>query len=815
MYSSSKEWLSHMRSEHRMSWRCVVKDHPPQTFETCEAFLKHMTEAHSRKFRKEQLPFIAESSARVLRPTVTACPFCAEGSGDLENHVAQHLCHFALQSLPWPDHLDQTSEIISGWKTYSSASEDVERATLKDDLTDTLKFSDDEWIRLLDPGPDSSLDLPVSWPNIGRTFPEPDPVLSDFAAHAARRATMAPDDIHRETDALDEELRQVREQLPDIVSIDADMDTRLLRASLRGPWGFEGKHIMLNVKVAVPHSYPGTQAPIFMVEGDGQMPTFVREMLQREVDEICQLHLQRDETCLAAAFSYLLGLRNLTSSIDMFNIERGHTVPLGDVDEGKPLAFPVSQLDGKKSAKVADNNEPTIPEKNEAQQKSGYLNKRGKISGAWKSRFYVVEGPQLKCYDAAGGAQLRSIQLQGAQIGKQVESLEYASSAADTKFNHALLILEPNKGSKIRHILCAENDEERDLWVEALLPWIGYADSNEEAKTAENDRPRVSESQTDSPQSPTFLAVVCEKSGQFCHVDHSAPYVTISSAAIASCPIDCQLNLSKTEFGILDGRPGGIIYLDIAIGTPHSNLQSVAITVIVDHADPDLKRVVWSAEASDNDNWGMPVVLSNIYEPKFMVLGAKRMRSQFSDLGFRPEAEAMGAGLGGIGARQKKTRSSGGAWRITGQRPTSSKSPPSCSIRWNISSDLESSSLQPRSIHTGFVVQGGVQPFSLKIEIEGKSSKFSDRFRQTSNHLRRANLNSTKRGKILLNWSEGHLSRRLDGLAWALPEAMVRENKLQGPPNYLGTGPGFKGTEKHALPTSSSPEPARGRGVFV
>lgn len=464
-----------MRSEHRMSWRCVFRDHTPQAFETREAFLNHMTEAHTGKFRVEQLPFIAESSARALSPTVPVCPFCTEAAGDLEDHVAQHLYYFALQSLPWPEQLDHASH-ISGLEMNSYTSEDVDRETLKDDLAETLSFIDGEWLQSLDTEPEPLLDAPVSWSNIERIFTEPDRVLIDFAAHAARRAAM---DIQGEPETLDEELLQVREQLPTIIWVDADMDTRLLRASLRGPWGFEGEHIMLNVKVAVPHAYPEVEAPRFLVEEDEHMPEVVREMLQREVREICQLHLQRKETCLAPAFSYLLGARDLTSSINMFNVERGHAVPLGDVDEDKPPPSPVSQPDKMKFAEVADNNEPTASEKTEAQPKSGYLNKRGKTFGAWKSRFYVVEGPQLKYYDAAGGAQLGSIQLQGAQIAKGGRQQPWGGSlsAAETQFNHSMSIIELNKGSRTRHVLCAESDEERDRWVEALLPWVDYVES--------------------------------------------------------------------------------------------------------------------------------------------------------------------------------------------------------------------------------------------------------------------------------------------------------------------------------------------------
>lgn len=169
-----------------------------------------------------------------------------------------------------------------------------------------------------------------------RIFPEPDKVLSDLAVQVARRAKMPSNDNHGEPETFDEEIRQIKAQFPSIIWIAADMDTRLLRALLRGPWGFAGEHVVLNVTLTVPHGYPEAQAPSFLIEKYEDIPEIVLETLQREVNEICQLYLHRKEACLATAFSYLIGERDLASSLDIFNNERGHAVFIGDIDEEKP-----------------------------------------------------------------------------------------------------------------------------------------------------------------------------------------------------------------------------------------------------------------------------------------------------------------------------------------------------------------------------------------------------------------------------------------------------------------------------------------------
>ncbi|KAG0251009.1 hypothetical protein DFQ27_009041, partial [Actinomortierella ambigua] len=85
------------------------------------------------------------------------------------------------------------------------------------------------------------------------------------------------------------------------------------------------------------------------------------------------------------------------------------------------------------------------------------------------------------------GHHLGSIALTNAQIGRQQNQ---DGGQNDSNFNdpnsyrHAFLILEPKKGTTIvdakrsnsnvtRHVLCAETDEERDEWVEALIRYIG------------------------------------------------------------------------------------------------------------------------------------------------------------------------------------------------------------------------------------------------------------------------------------------------------------------------------------------------------
>ncbi|KAH7132075.1 hypothetical protein B0J11DRAFT_428616 [Dendryphion nanum] len=115
-------------------------------------------------------------------------------------------------------------------------------------------------------------------------------------------------------------------------------------------------------------------------------------------------------------------------------------------------------------------------------RKEGYLTKRGKNFGGWKARYFILDGPEFKYYEVAGGAHLGTIKLQSAQIGKQSQqqsnqSPQRRDDSEDNQYRHAFLILEPKRKdstSLVRHVLCAESDHERDAWVEALLQHVDW-----------------------------------------------------------------------------------------------------------------------------------------------------------------------------------------------------------------------------------------------------------------------------------------------------------------------------------------------------
>ncbi|GJJ69203.1 RalA-binding protein 1 [Entomortierella parvispora] len=137
--------------------------------------------------------------------------------------------------------------------------------------------------------------------------------------------------------------------------------------------------------------------------------------------------------------------------------------------------------------------------------KEGYLTKRGKNFGGWKTRYFSLKGPVLEYFDTKDGHHLGSIVLTYAQIGRQQAQEKPQDGTGDSKegpvdpnsYRHAFLILEPKKGmaadvkrnpnNVTRHVLCAETDQERDEWVDALLLYVGKEPA-EQQESNEKDR---------------------------------------------------------------------------------------------------------------------------------------------------------------------------------------------------------------------------------------------------------------------------------------------------------------------------------------
>ncbi|EKG14930.1 hypothetical protein MPH_07830 [Macrophomina phaseolina MS6] len=131
--------------------------------------------------------------------------------------------------------------------------------------------------------------------------------------------------------------------------------------------------------------------------------------------------------------------------------------------------------------------------------KEGYLTKRGKNFGGWKARYFVLESPEFRYFESPGGPLLGHIKLQNAQIGRQ--NPRNKANQQDDEMRHAFLILEPKRKdptTKVSHILCAESDEERDAWIDALLQYVESSEEKPQHNASEVTREPGSARSNDS-----------------------------------------------------------------------------------------------------------------------------------------------------------------------------------------------------------------------------------------------------------------------------------------------------------------------------
>ncbi|KAK9773360.1 hypothetical protein SCAR479_09893 [Seiridium cardinale] len=125
-------------------------------------------------------------------------------------------------------------------------------------------------------------------------------------------------DHWEEPEALNDEIVRLDNRLPNVHWDNVDMNTLIVDASLKGPWGIDGDMIYLKVQVDVPHGYPKSKAPKFLIENTALMSDQTHRKIEAEVNQVAYQFAKKKQNCLEVAFSYLLGETDLSSSTSFF-----------------------------------------------------------------------------------------------------------------------------------------------------------------------------------------------------------------------------------------------------------------------------------------------------------------------------------------------------------------------------------------------------------------------------------------------------------------------------------------------------------------
>lgn len=197
--------------------------------------------------------------------------------------------------------------------------------------------------------------------------------------------------------------------------------------------------------------------------------------------------------------------------------------------------------------------------------KEGFLTKKGQNLGRWVTRFYCLDNNRLQHYEGRGGSLLGTINLRGAQIGRQQRSP--ASDMDENSYRHAFLILERrSEGSTqqqqdgggaeqlVRHVLCAESDEERDDWVDVLVRCIGDMERKEKraALATSASRPNLKAQNSFNSRDPAIDAMGASDTA-------AAPPTQPSSisSAPSSSPHSRALKLAGVKPDVGNATQGG------------------------------------------------------------------------------------------------------------------------------------------------------------------------------------------------------------------------------------------------------------------
>jgi WD repeat-containing protein 59 len=156
-------------------------------------------------------------------------------------------------------------------------------------------------------------------------------------------------------ETLSEEMTFVAKRYKKVAFEKADVHGRSAKVSLSGPWGTEGKSVLLRLNFEFPVTYPLQATPEITFERTHSgVPEDVIRKLQVEVSSIIEHYRTRRRGCLEAVITYLLGEKNMEESM-VLKPHDGLEVPFGtpvDEDSSDEEDPPINTEDLETSATV-------------------------------------------------------------------------------------------------------------------------------------------------------------------------------------------------------------------------------------------------------------------------------------------------------------------------------------------------------------------------------------------------------------------------------------------------------------------------------
>ncbi|KAI0420812.1 hypothetical protein F5X98DRAFT_330745 [Xylaria grammica] len=199
---------------------------------------------------------------------------------------------------------------------------------------------------------------------------------------------------------------------------------------------------------------------------------------------------------------------------------------------------------------------------------------------------------------------------------------------------------------------------------------------------------------------------------------------SVGAAYIGKVHVDCKFLFKKSQWGTLDNRKAGIIYLDLTFIQPSDcRLSSAIIQVTLDDEDKYL------IQEFPNGGAMSPLQIRKC-GPRQM-LGYPRYETVTAHNKYTPEVEIGSiASIGGVGHESVKKTVRDCWWKFEGHLKTNGKTKTGTYkvLQWHVTeNDLQTQPLHSNTVHTAFSFDHGGQPFFMHVEVSGKlRSKTSD-----------------------------------------------------------------------------------------
>lgn len=269
-----------------------------------------------------------------------------------------------------------------------------------------------------------------------------------------------------------------------------------------------------------------------------------------------------------------------------------------------------------------------------------------------------------------------------------------------------------------------------------------------------------------------------------------ASSTSIGSRFLGKVNIDCQFLFKESQWGTFEGRPGGIIYLNMNFGPPQNcRVREATVTITLDEEDPCLEPFNKTQGLRVLHESGIEAQMTPWFGPQ--VLGGEKKSVEItSTTKAVPEANLIGYGVGGIGHERSKVFKQEARWSFYGQLIRRKRTTTYDSLRWHLSeNELEGQAFHNPKFHTAFAFEHCGKPFLMKVNIEGRLEKWHH---QVKSKLK-FGANEAREGKVvtLVDFEDyRRFPRDLEAIARGLPRTMEMRNREDIPMEIQDSIPG-------------------------